>query len=102
MGYLNLKQIQMKYIEYYRVSTEQQGNSGLGLETQRTTVLNYIKHNGNELVAEFTEAESGKNDKRPELLRAIQTAKNNEGTLVYLQTGQIKQKHEFYIVLDGE
>jgi DNA invertase Pin-like site-specific DNA recombinase len=48
----------MKFISYYRVSTNQQGQSGLGLEAQRQAVMNYL--NGGKIIAEFTEVESGK------------------------------------------
>ena len=47
----------MKFIAYYRVSTEKQGASGLGLEAQREAVLNYIKPEN--VYREFTEVESG-------------------------------------------
>lgn len=48
----------MKYISYYRVSTEKQGISGLGLEAQREAVLNHIKPEN--IFLEFTEIESGR------------------------------------------
>ena len=48
-----------RYIAYYRVSTERQGRSGLGLDAQRQAVAMFL-NGGAELTAEFTEVESGK------------------------------------------
>jgi DNA invertase Pin-like site-specific DNA recombinase len=63
----------MKFISYYRVSTNQQGQSGLGLEAQRQAVMNYL--NGGKIIAEFTEVESGKRSNRPELDKALAGAR---------------------------
>ena len=58
-------------IGYYRVSTQKQGRSGLGLEAQRKAVAAFAKAEGFEIVAEFTEVETGKGadalDRRPQL-----------------------------------
>jgi DNA invertase Pin-like site-specific DNA recombinase len=64
----------MKYIAYYRVSTKQQGKSGLGLDAQKKMVTDFITSDGGEVTGEFTEVESGKHDERPELLRAMKQA----------------------------
>lgn len=64
----------MRYVAYYRVSTQKQGKSGLGLEAQRKMVSDFIAGNGGELIAEYTEVESGKLDARPELLAAMKRA----------------------------
>jgi DNA invertase Pin-like site-specific DNA recombinase len=66
-------------IAYYRVSTAQQGRSGLGLEAQRAAVATFAKAEGLEVAAEFTEVETGKGadalDKRPQLAAALKAAK---------------------------
>ena len=49
-----------KFIAYYRVSTERQGKSGLGLDAQRTAVMGYLNGGGWRLLGEFTEVETGK------------------------------------------
>ncbi len=81
----------MKYIAYYRVSTKWQETSHLSLEAQRHTVLQYIRNNGNEVVSEFTEVESGRNDKRPELLKAINLSKQEDATLVIARLDRLSR-----------
>jgi len=63
-----------KYIAYYRVSTKIQGQSGLCLEAQRSSVRHFVKYQ-NLILEEFTEVESGKKNKRAELITAIDRAK---------------------------
>jgi DNA invertase Pin-like site-specific DNA recombinase len=58
-------------VAYYRVSTQKQGQSGLGLEAQQHSVREHLKNGGRKLVAEFTEIESGKNSDRPKLAEAL-------------------------------
>ena len=66
-------------IAYYRVSTQKQGRSGLGLEGQRAAVKAFAAAEGFEIIAEFTEIETGKGndalDRRPELKAALKAAK---------------------------
>lgn len=83
------------FIAYYRVSTKQQGASGLGLEAQRASVLNYIAHNGNKIIGEFTEIETGKNDNRPELNKAINLTKEKNGTLVICKLDRLSRNMTF-------
>jgi hypothetical protein len=56
-----------KFIAYYRVSTDRQGQSGLGLEAQQKAVLDYLNGGSWTLAGEFTEVESGKHADRPQL-----------------------------------
>lgn len=75
-----------KYIAYYRVSTQKQGQSGLGLEAQQAAVTNYLNGGQWELVNEFIEVETGKGadalDRRPQLKAAIEACRKQKATLV--------------------
>ena len=61
----------MKFIAYYRVSTDKQGQSGLGLEAQRTICYAYARSINAEIISEYTDIESGSHNDRPELLKAL-------------------------------
>jgi DNA invertase Pin-like site-specific DNA recombinase len=60
-----------KFICYYRVSTDKQGQSGLGLEAQKTICYAYARSINAEILAEFTDIESGSHNDRAELLKAL-------------------------------
>ncbi len=81
------------YIAYYRVSTSKQGESGLGLKAQKEAVKIFL--NGADLIAEFTDIESGKNNQRPELLKAINTCLECSGTLVIAKLDRLSRNVAF-------
>ena len=66
-------------VTYVRVSTNQQGRSGLGIEAQREALSRFVQSEGLDLVAEFVEAETGKGsdalDRRPQLAAALARAR---------------------------
>src|SRR5208337_3367362 len=68
-------------VAYYRVSTREQGVSGLGIDAQRAAVARFAEAEGFEIVAEFTEIETGKGsdalDRRPQLAAALAEARRN-------------------------
>jgi DNA invertase Pin-like site-specific DNA recombinase len=66
-----------KFIAYYRVSTDKQGKSGLGLEAQRQAVETYLNGGSWTLVAEFVEVESGKHSDRLQLAAALGACKKH-------------------------
>jgi DNA invertase Pin-like site-specific DNA recombinase len=84
-----------RFIAYYRVSTEKQGRSGLGLEAQRKAVEAYLDRGSWKLVAEFTEIESGKRSERPKLAEAIKTAKKHKATLVIAKLDRLSRNVAF-------
>lgn len=81
---------QKLYIAYYRVSTEEQGQSGLGLAAQQSSVRSFVENNG-ELVGEFTEVESGKKNERKQLDLAIQACTKMGATLVVKYLSRISR-----------
>lgn len=83
-----------RYIAYYRVSTERQGRSGLGLSAQRTVIENFLSPD-DEIVAEFVEVQSGKNDERVELWKAITAAKRNDAKLLIAKLDRFSRKVSF-------
>jgi DNA invertase Pin-like site-specific DNA recombinase len=86
------------YIAYYRVSTKRQGESGLGLEAQKQAVNLYAKNNGR-ILQEFTEVESGKKDKRPQLEQAINQCKQKEATLLIAKLDRLSRNVSFLFTL---
>ena len=84
-----------KYVAYYRVSTDRQGKSGLGLDAQRKAVLDYIKGNGSKLIAEHTEIESGKRNDRPELAKALAECKREGAMLVIAKLDRLARNVAF-------
>jgi DNA invertase Pin-like site-specific DNA recombinase len=84
-----------KYVAYYRVSTQKQGASGLGLQAQRNAVSSYLKEGG-KLAGEFTEVESGtRKKKRVEIYRAIELAKKEKAILVVAKLDRLARDVEF-------
>ncbi len=62
---------QGKFIAYYRVSTDKQGRSGLGLEAQQEAVRSYLNGGSWQLVDEVVDVKSGKRNDRPKLAKAL-------------------------------
>ena len=71
-----------KFVAYFRVSTDRQGKSGLGLDAQRERVMNYLNGGSWSLIGEFTEVESGRINERPALADAVKLCKKEKATLV--------------------
>lgn len=84
-----------KYTAYYRVSTADQGRSGLGLEAQQETVKRYIEKMGGELLEEFTEIESGTKNDRPQLQRALNLARRRGSILIIAKLDRLSRNHLF-------
>jgi DNA invertase Pin-like site-specific DNA recombinase len=83
-----------RYLAYYRVSTDRQGESGLGVEAQREVVARFL--NGASLLAEFVEVESGKRHKnRPKLLAALELCRKQRATLVIAKLDRLARNVHF-------
>lgn len=85
----------MKACIYLRVSTQRQGISGLGIESQREICLNYIQASGKEFEAEFKDVESGTHRQRPGLLQAIDYCKEHGCELVFAKLDRLARDVEF-------
>ena len=89
----------MNLIAYYRVSTKQQGQSGLGLEAQRAAVESYAKAAGADIQADYTEIESGTQADRPKLAAAIAHARRNKARLVIAKLDRLARNVAFLSAL---
>src|SRR5215208_2042297 len=88
-----------RFIAYHRVSTAQQGRSGLGLEAQRQAVADYLNGGRWELLREFTEVESGKRADRPELAKALAACRVHRATLVIAKLDRLSRNAGFLMNL---
>lgn len=88
-----------KYIAYYRVSTQKQGASGLGLEAQQAAVAQYLNGGAWELVGEFVETETGKGAdavaKRPQLRAALEACRKSGAKLLIAKLDRLARNVHF-------
>jgi DNA invertase Pin-like site-specific DNA recombinase len=88
------------FVAYYRVSTDRQGESGLGLDAQRKAVRDFLDGGSWELIREFTEVESGKrSDNRPELTAALDLCRKRRATLVIAKLDRLSRNVAFIATL---
>jgi DNA invertase Pin-like site-specific DNA recombinase len=86
------------YIPYYRVSTDKQGKSGLGLEAQMTAALELIHSRGGKIpegLPTFTEVETGKRADRPELDKALKACRVYNAVLVIAKIDRLSRNLAF-------
>ena len=82
------------FVAYYRVSTDRQGESGLGLEAQRAAVSRFT--HGASLLAEYREIESGKrHTNRPQLAAALERCRRDRATLVIARLDRLARNVHF-------
>jgi DNA invertase Pin-like site-specific DNA recombinase len=89
-------------VAYLRVSTQRQGQSGLGIEAQRQAVLQTAEARGLQLVAEFTETESGRKASRPELAAAIAEARRLGAVVIVAKLDRLARDAELILRLSRE
>jgi DNA invertase Pin-like site-specific DNA recombinase len=91
-----------KTVAYYRVSTDRQGRSGLGLDAQRETVRQFLcGRGGYPPAAEYVETESGRKTdrRRPELAKALAACRAHKATLVIAKLDRLARNQTFLMAL---
>lgn len=84
-----------QFVAYYRVSTRKQGQSGLGIDAQRAAVANYLGEGLADVVAEFTEVESGRKSDRLALDQALTAARLHRAALVVAKVDRLTRSVGF-------
>lgn len=84
-----------RYVAYYRVSTQKQGKSGLGLEAQKEAVAQHVRRDGGKVVAEYQEVESGKRADRPQLALALERCRLTRSTLLVAKLDRLTRDTGF-------
>jgi DNA invertase Pin-like site-specific DNA recombinase len=86
-------------ISYVRVSTAQQGKSGLGLAAQQQAITRFAEAEGREVLASFVEVETGKGsdalDRRPQLAAAIRAARKAKAAVVLSKLDRLSRDVHF-------
>jgi DNA invertase Pin-like site-specific DNA recombinase len=93
------RQAKPRYVGYYRVSTDRQGRSGLGLDAQKTAVEAFLNRSGGVLRAAFTEVQSGKDDDRPQLSAALKLCRLTNSTLLIAKLDRLSRNVAFLAAL---
>ncbi len=83
-----------QFVAYYRVSTDRQGASGLGLDAQREAVTRFMAGKG-ELTAQFVEVESGRKENRPQLRAALAECRKRRAILVIAKLDRLARNVHF-------
>ena len=88
-----------KFVAYYRVSTTKQGINGLGMDSQKELIKNYLNGGNWELIGEFSEVESGKNNHREELQKAIALCRKSKAKLIIAKLDRLARNAAFLLNL---
>ena len=88
------------YVCYFRVSTKAQGESGAGIDGQKSTVSAFLKKTGGECVKDFIEFESGGKSNRPELLKALAYCKQQKLKLCVASLDRLSRDLFFIVSLE--
>jgi DNA invertase Pin-like site-specific DNA recombinase len=88
-----------KFVSYYRVSTDRQGRSGLGLDAQKEAVQQRLNGGRWQLIAEFVEIESGRRAKRHQLDAALAARKKHKAKLVVAKLDRLSRNVSFLLKL---
>jgi len=91
-----------RFVAYYRVSTQQQGRSGLGLAAQQEAVQKHVSSVAGELVDAFEEVETGKLNSRPALAQALAACRAIHATLIIAKLDRLARNAAFLLsVVEG-
>ena len=82
-------------IGYIRVSTAKQGRSGLGLEAQHAVLQRFAEAEGFKFVETFTEVETGSDDHRPELAKALEQARKAKAPIIVAKLDRLSRDVHF-------
>ncbi len=86
---------EQRFIAYYRVSTDRQGRSGLGLDAQRESVGQFLAGRAATVIAEFVEIESGGKSDRPKLRDALDACQREKATLLIAKLDRLARSVAF-------
>ncbi len=89
-----------RFVAYYRVSTDRQGRSGLGLDAQREAVARHAAGTGGAVVAAFEEVESGRRSDRPQLARAMAECRLRRCVLLIAKLDRLARDAHFLLGLE--
>jgi DNA invertase Pin-like site-specific DNA recombinase len=84
-----------KQVLYFRVSTQRQGKSGLGLDAQREQCHQFLNGGQWEVIGEFVEVESGRRNDRPQLEKALKLARVHNARLVVAKIDRLSRNLSF-------
>jgi len=87
-----------KYVLYLRVSSQEQGRSGLGLEAQERDIQLFLSNYAPtpyEVLGKHVEVHSGTDNARPQLTSAIKQAKEENAVLVVSKLDRLSRKVSF-------
>jgi DNA invertase Pin-like site-specific DNA recombinase len=87
--------MQDRIVSYLRVSTDKQGQSGLGLEAQRSYVKAYCARTAATVLREYVEIESGKQCDRPVLREALAFARRSKALFVIAKLDRLARNVAF-------
>lgn len=83
-----------KLIAYYRVSTARQGKSGLGLAAQKQRIADFVR-SPDQIIGEFCDIQSGRDDDRTELHKALSLAKRENAKLIIARLDRFSRRVSF-------
>ncbi len=85
----------MQFVAYYRVSTQKQGEDGLGMAAQAKAVTDYVNSRNGTIINHFIEVESGKRNNRPKLQTALHVCRRDKATLIIAKLDRLARNVHF-------